>query len=211
MEIVNVQLARTIWLFDTQELNPKGVSLYPEIFNGFARRYQFAVCPKPEEIQSGGSLHFKQGKFVYDSLPVEVDFDLHSDGLVASCRHSTDAADQFLMDVVAWLGERLGIVYPPRVNKKRGYRSELIVQVDARLGDLSTKAQLFSGLLSQMSGRPVQPVGILFGQDGSAAPTLTVERRINTPWEENRYFSGSNLPTLQHVEALTQFERIMVE
>ncbi len=210
MEVLKVQLARTIWLFDIQELNPKGISLYPEIYAGIGKHYQFAMLPKAEEIHSGGSLYFKHGKFLYDgSLIVEVDFDLHGDGLVASCRHSTEAAHEFLLDFTAWLGEQLGIAYPPHLTKKRLYRSELIVQMEPMLNTLSQKAEEFSRLLSELCQKEIQPSGILFGEDHGTNAVLTVDRRGSTPWEENRYFSSSTLATTQHVEALAKFEQIV--
>jgi hypothetical protein len=211
MEVLKVQLARTIWLFDTQELNPKGVSFYPQIYDRFSKRYQFTGLPKPEEIHSGGSLYFKHGKFVSDSLIVEVDFDLHGDGLVASCRHSTEAAHEFLLDFIGWLGEQLGITYSLRVTKKRIYRSELIVQMEPNLGALSKKIEEFSRLVSELSQRQIQPSGVIFGEDNGSSPALTLERRASTPWDENRYFSAATMPTAQHVEALTKFEQIMAE
>jgi hypothetical protein len=110
MELVKVQLGRAIWLFDTQELNPRGVALFPDIYAAFSKRYQFATIPRAEEIHSGGSLYFKQGKFVYEMTSVDVDFELHSDGLVANSRHSTEASNAFLKDLLDWLGEQLAII-----------------------------------------------------------------------------------------------------
>jgi hypothetical protein len=211
MEVIKVQLARTVWLFDTQELNPKGISLYPQIYDRFSRRYQFTGLPKPEEIHSGGSLNFKHGKFVSDSLIVEVDFDLHSDGLVASCRNSTEVAHEFLLDFIGWLGEELGITYSLHLSKKRIYRSELIVQMEPNLKALSTKIETFSRFVSQLSQKKIGPSGIVLGEDNGSSPVLNLERRVSTPWDENRYFSLSAMPTAQHVEALTKFEEIMAE
>lgn len=210
MEVNKVQLARTIWLFDTQELNPHGVSLYPDLYNGLAKRYQFITFPKPEEIHSGASLYFKNGKLAYGgSISVALDFDVHADGLVASCRHSTEVANEFLRDCTAWLGEQLGIVYPPRLTKKRIYRDELIVQMNPKLEAVSEKLRGFSELLSSISNRQVVPTGATFGDDNAASPLLTIERRVNTPFEDNCYFSASGLPTTQHIDALRKFEEIM--
>jgi hypothetical protein len=209
MEVLKVQLARTIWLFDAQELNPKGISLFPEVFHAFGKRYQFGTLPKPEELGAGGSLFFKQGKFVCGPFAVEVDLDLHADGLVASCRHSTEVAHEFLLDCIGFLGEQLALVYPPHITKKRIYRSEVIVQLEAGLGGLSPRVQEFSAFLSNLSQKDVQATGILFGDDGGASPIFTLDRRVNIPWEDNRYFSSSSLPTSQHIEALEKLERIM--
>jgi hypothetical protein len=57
----------------------------------------------------------------------------------------------------------------------------------------------------------VQPTGILFGQDNAAAAVLTIDRRSNTPWDDNRYYSTSTLATAQYIEALTHFENMMRE
>jgi len=195
MEVIKVQLARTVWLFDIQELNSTGISLFPEVFNGFAKRYQFTTLPKPEEIHSGAGLIFKGGKFVYDSAVVDMDFDMRSDGLVASCRHSTEAAHEFLLDATTWLGQQIGVAYTPRLMRKRIYRDELIVQMDAKLAMLSQKLQEFSELLTISSQKTIQPTGILFGEDAGTAAILTIDRRMSTPWEENRYFSSASLQT----------------
>jgi hypothetical protein len=211
MEVIKVQLARTIWLFDIQELNPRGVSLYPEIYSGFAKRYQFTELPKPEDIRTNASLYFKNGKFVYDSSVVSIDFDMHGDGAVASCRHSTEAAHDFLLDCTKWIGEQLGIIYSPSLMKKRIYRDEIIVQLKANLDKVSDKVHKFCGLLTTASGKNIQPTGLLFGEDGGASAILTLDRRINTSWEENKYFSTSTLQTAQHIDALAKFEILMAE
>jgi hypothetical protein len=209
MEVIKVQLARTIWLFDIQELNPKGASLYPEIYDGLGLRYDFATRPTAEQIQSGESLHFKHGKFVYEQTPVELDLDMHTDGVVASCRHSTEAAHSFLVDCLLWLGTELGIVYPQHISKKRIYRSELIVGMDAKLGDLTQRLQDFSGLLSVISNKTIQPTGLLFGEDGGTSAVFVIDRRANTPWSDNRYFSSATFGTAEHIEILTRFESII--
>ncbi|MCX6634507.1 MAG: hypothetical protein NT090_05390 [Acidobacteria bacterium] len=208
MEVAKVQLARAVWLFDTQELTPRGNALYPTLFDTFIRRYKFPTFPKPEEIHSGGSLYFKQGKFVWEASSVDIDCDLHNDGLVASCRHSTEVADAFLQDFVVWLGEQLGVAYPPTLSRKRIYRSELIVNMAIDLNSTAEKLRQFSRLLSAMSKQEAQTTGITFGSD-RASLTFAIERRVNVPFEENRYFSGAALQTSHHIEALVAFEQLL--
>lgn len=208
MEVVKVQLARAIWLFDTQELNPRGNALYPTVFDAFLKRYRFATFPKPEEFHSGGSLFFKQGKFAWEVSSVDIDFDLHGDGLVASCRHSTEVADALLRDFVVWLGEQLGVAYPPSFSKKCIYRSELIVNLAIDLNSTAEKLSRFSRFLSTVSKQEAQTTGITFGSDGTP-PMFTIERRANVPFEENRYFSSAALQTTHHIAALTAFEQVL--
>jgi hypothetical protein len=207
MELVKVQLARTVWLFDSQELNPQGVTLYPDIYTAFIQRYQFRKFPKPEEFISGGSLYFKSGSFSFGS-PIEIDVEIHSDGLVASCRNSTEAANDFLVNFTGWLSEQIGIAYPP-ISRKRIYRDEVVVQMDSRLESISDKLLGFSEFLSVVSKKDVQPVGAMFGVENTDGPLMTLERRIKTCFDDNRYFSSSSLPTSIHLEALAKFEEIM--
>lgn len=214
MEIVKVRLARATWLFDTQELNPRGLKLYPDVFGAFSKRYQFAVLPTAEEIRSGGSLYFRQGKFFFEPSGenAEVEFELHSDGLVASTRHSTEASDAFLQDSVIWFGEQLGAAYPLTLTKKRVYRDELVVSmsVSMNMNMIVTRLERLSVMLSSLSNKSTEIIGLRFGSEGGSS-TLVVERREGSPFDENRYYSAAALPTLQHIEALNLFEQLLAE
>ncbi|MFN0166628.1 MAG: hypothetical protein ACKV22_09370 [Bryobacteraceae bacterium] len=210
MELLKVQVAKAIWLFDTQDLNPRGAALFPFIFGLLGQRYQFLI-PKQEDLSgfpsSRTSLFFKQGKFVFESFTVDVDMEIHSDGLVATSRHSTEACDAFLEDFKDWLASQLGVVYQPRIGKKRAYKSDLMVAGDPRIEALSSTLQGFAKTLSGLSGQAVYPSGIIFGADRTPG-VFTIERRVNTSSDENEYFSISSLPTSKHLEALNELERV---
>lgn len=210
MEIIKVQLARAVWLFDIQELNPRGVTLFPEVFAGFVKRYQFAVTPKAEDVQGNGSLYFKQGRFSYEQTALYVDFEMHNDGMVANTRHSTEVSNAFLQDAVTWLGQQIGINYPSTLAKKRVYRSEIIVQLSANLDSLSDKFQRFSKAVSVMTKDPAQVTGLLFGSQESPA-RFYLERKTNnnTLLTENHYIANAWLQTAQHLELLREFENLM--
>ena len=212
MEIVKVQLARAIWLFDTQELNPRGLSLYPNVFAALSKRYQFAVLPKLEEIQAGGSIYFKQGKFFHEpsNVSIEIDFEVHGDGVIGSSRHSTEASDEFLFDCLNWLSEQLGTAYAQALTKKRVYRDELIVSMSPHMDQVAPKLLRISQALSTISSKSIETTGITFGSDGQP-PTLSIERRVNIPFDANRYFSAAGLQTSQHIEVLKIFEQLMTE
>ncbi len=210
MEIIKVQLGRAVWLFDLEELNPRGAALFPEVFAGFIKTYQFAVVPTTQEIQAGGSLYFKQGRFPYEQSSVAVDFEMHNDGLVANTRHSTEAAHAFLQDSVTWLGQQIGAIYPATLGKKRVYRSEIIVSLNADLDSLSERLRRFSKLLAAMTKESAQVTGLLFGSQQSPA-RLYLERKTgnNTPLSDNHYIANAWLQTAQHLELLREFENLM--
>ena len=210
MELVNVQLGRAVWLFDTQELNPRGIALYPDFYIAANKRYQFATAPKAENIHAGESLYFKEGKFPYELTTVAVDLELHSDGLVANTRHSTEAANAFLQDLVGWCGEHLGVSYPPSLGKKRIYRSELIVNMNPKLASVATKLQNFASILSEIVKKETQVTGLDFGAQESTQ-VFHLARRANSPFDDNQYFTKGWFQTLEHIELLSKFEAIMTE
>ena len=210
MDIVKIQLGRAVWLFDTQELNPRGVSIYPDLIIGFCKRYQFATVPQLDEIQPGKSMYFKQGQFCHESTTINVDLELHGDGFVAETRHSTEAASSFLQDFMDWCQSTIGVVSSPRIVTKRIYRSELIVSLNANRDTLNEKFAQFAALVSEVTNAPSLVSGIQFGSQESPAAFL-VERRVgsNILLKDNYYISNAWISTYQHIELLRRFEELM--
>ena len=118
-------------------------------------------------------------------------------------------SDAYLQDVLNWLGEQLGATYSASLSKKRIYRDELIVKMNLELGKAGSRFSKLSEILTSMTNKPTGIIGLTFGSEGSNNLSLVVERRANTPFEENRYFSVSGLQTAKHIEALVSFEQIM--
>jgi hypothetical protein len=211
METVKVILARAVWLFDTQELNPRGVATYPDLYAAFGKRYQFATLPKPEDIHSGGSVYFKHGKFTFETSSIAVDFELHNDGLVVNTRHSTEAADGFLHDVLVWCADQFAIKYPPNLVKKRIHRSELIVSMNPKLDVLTAKFEQFTAALTttMIATKPIGVIGLQFGSQVVPAAFYIERRAGNVPLEDNHYIANAWATTSCHLELLQRFEQIM--
>lgn len=209
MEIIKVQLGRAVWLFDTQALNPRGTSLYPDLYVGFGKRYQFVTLPKPEEILAGGSMYFKQGRFLHELSNVAVDFELHNDGIVANTRHSTEAASAFLQDVMDWCKDQLGVTYPANIVKKRVYRSQLVVSMNPNLDSQAEKFGQFASLVSEIIAKPSQVTGMQFGSQEIPEAFIVERKATDTPLEDNNYIANAWMQTSQHLELLRRFEEIM--
>lgn len=209
METVKVTLGRAVWLFDTQEINPRGAALFPDLYLAFGKRYQFAVLPKSEEIHAGGSMYFKSGKFLFGAENIVVDFELHNDGLVANTRHSTEGADAFLQDVLDWCSEQLGVKYRSSLVNKKTHRSELIVSMNPKLDAISVKLEEFAGLVTPISATPATVMGLQFGSQ-SVPAAFGIERRAgNVSLEENQYLTNAWTTTTLHLELLRKFERLL--
>ena len=211
MQLIKIQLGRAVWVFDTQELNPRGAALFPDLYNGFQQKYQFVTMPKPEDIHAGGSVYFKQGRFAHDAATIVVDLELHPDGFVANTRHSTEAAESFLVDLMHWCGNQFGVTYPPNIIKKRVHRSELVVSMNPALNTLAEKVNQFSEIVSVATAKPSQVIGIQFGSQEIPA-AFTIERKADkTQLEDNEYFANAWIQTSLHLDLLSKFEAVMTQ
>src|SRR5260370_4179398 len=104
METIAVKSARSIWLMETEDLNPRGISLSP-ILIALRDRYEFQVFPKTVEEanpyrQQG--IVFANGSFAQAGPNHPVSVTLYGDGFVAESRLSTDFSHAFFGDLFAF-------------------------------------------------------------------------------------------------------------
>jgi hypothetical protein len=218
MNLVNVPQARSIWLFDTTELNPLGLDLLP-VVQAINARYKFQKFPKPEEIRmpsSGGAWEFEGGTFqTEDSQWIVVNGSVYNDGLVATTQANTALTDAFLLDLLTFISRQFRLRFEPSMLREKRYLSQLVVSSERLLLPADDKAAAFSLYLSGIFNLqvPIEPIGIHFGPDpaavGGKSFALRLERKVSTPFSQNTYFSEAPLSTQQHFEVLKKFEEIM--
>ena len=85
----------------------------------------------------------------------------------------------------------------------------MVVKMKANLEGLAEKANPVAELLAGMSNHQVRVTGVTFGA-GEGKGIFSLERRVDTPFDDNRYFSAATLATSQHVEVLAKFEQMML-
>lgn len=214
MKLVNVNIARSIWLFDDRELNPRGKRLYPEIFNPLVQRYTFRVFPTtPEHLNRQNGVLFQDGGFRTPDGTISVDLSYYSDGLVATSSSSTEDMDAFLDDVLRWASEQYGLRYDSTLVQKKEYLSTVQVQFEHSLHGACERLQRFASHLSSLDidakNSTQEFAGARFTSDPASRFSFSIERRLNAPFSENRYYSDARLPTKQHLSALEEFERIL--
>jgi hypothetical protein len=218
MKILFVGLARSAWLFDTNLLNPKGLSLQP-IFEKISEKYKFAKAPKNAlDFDEQKSLSFKAGTFVNSKgTPVVVGFTMYSDGLVADTLSSTDDSTAFLVELTNWMIRDYGLALPSSV--KKTWVSQMDVESDTPLVKLNPKLTKF---LKSIESR-VKPVDGNFRQfdvgalhfwtediTKSGAPAIfKFERKWQAPFSANHYFSQAPLETREHLELLNELELLL--
>ncbi|MBS0180161.1 MAG: hypothetical protein JSR20_15510 [Nitrospira sp.] len=219
MKLLSVSLARSIWLFPINDLNPRGRSLYFAIFAFLAQKYSFQKFPKTaddSDLQKG--IKFEHGEFRGGTNnAVTVNATIYSDGIVVDMRSSTADADDFLVEALAAVSQEF---YLPPITSfpvKKTYLSEVFVQTEHPLSLLNEKLGNFAHLLStKIEGfgeTHWETAGITFSIDQGIQPKPTpfrFERAGNVSFSDNRYYSVAPLKTEAHLELLNELELILL-
>ena len=106
MELSKVVTARSVWLFDLDELNPRGRRVEP-IFEAIKARYRFAEAALDEK-KSG--YIFKKGLWGSGQSELDIDsLEVFKDGVVVNTRSDTADSDAVLQDAFFWLWTEYGL------------------------------------------------------------------------------------------------------
>jgi hypothetical protein len=224
MKLKSVMMARAIWLFDIQDLNPKGKSIFPEVFDWLKDQYHFAKFPKSiDERDQQGGWAFSEGDFqVKEEVFIGADLGIYNDGLVATTRSSTNDSEAFLANVLELICKDYSLTFDSQMIRRKMYLSEINVTAEGSLSlinpALSEFARKISSVLTLEGGLGFQPTGIIFGSDQTITPIskqlfagFYLERKVGAPFSENRYYSKAPLPTDQHLGLLEEFERTFMK
>jgi hypothetical protein len=215
MKLLNTNVSRSLWYFATEDLNPKGLDLIP-VLAAVQARYRFRVYPtKPEDIHPApNGIQYGKGAFRLDDREqIEiVRFTIYKDGVVADTRYSTEVTDQFLSDVLGYVSSH-GLTYESSMITKKAYVSELVVSSDLNIDLISPAFPQIASLVAQENGegRNFFATSIQFGTDPHEGSPLrfSFERRADSGFKENRYFSTAPLTTNKHLEVLRALEILL--
>ncbi len=217
MELLNVVKARSIWLFDINDLNPRGKSINTELIEWLKGAYGFGKVPSTiYDLDDTKALAFLNGQFqVKDELFLECDLRIYNDGVVADTRSSTKDTDALMKDLLTSAAKEFGLTYKPEIIHTRQYLSELNVRCIRPLQSLHPQLAAFATKLSSLTGsrNNFELTGILFTSE--SMPTLAMgpfrfERKLGVPLSENRYYSIAPLQTEEHFDLLEELESILV-
>jgi hypothetical protein len=218
MEITAVMLARAVAFVEVQELNPKGQAYYPDIVAALVKRFNFRVYPtKPEDFDEAKGVQFADGKFAEGTIDK---LQIFTHGLIVDTRVSTDASEKLLRDTLVWAKSELGLHFEDRMIKRKGFGSQLTFESEMDLSQLNPVirrvSKSISSKLSGTLGQPAtyEPTGILFNLDQSMSKLMpgifSIERRVEIPFSEKKYFSNAPLATQDHIDLLVDFETTLL-
>ena len=224
MRVLKIITARSIWLFPLTDLNPKGKAIDKELIEWLKKTYQFQKFPSSafDYDNETKTLTFDGGKFKagYEGGGKEryigVGLIIYQDGLVANSASSTTDSDNFLSDALESATKELGLVAPERIRKKL-YFSEIDIRLDRPISLLNPKLENLAHRISEL--RTEDPhiafefSGVSFLPQPQMQATISgfhLERKINTEWTENRYYTKAPLQTEAHLKLLEEFEVLLV-
>ena len=218
MQLLSVGLARSIWLFDMNQLNPGGKSIFPDSLIWLGEKYSFQTFPKALadlDKEKKGFL-FTAGEFHADSGPITVNLSIYNDGLVAETWASTEKGDSFLEDALRSVSGRHGLVIPPVMRKQ--YVSELTIKLDNPIPSsndplIEAFCRKLDRLFESHGLPPFEFNGMGFSVDASRSsykpPGLSIERKLGVDFSLNQYWSKSAFQTKDHLFALEEFEKLI--
>jgi hypothetical protein len=219
MQKITVGLARSIWLFDTNELNPAGKSIFPDLMIWLGEKYSFQTFPKSiaDVDQEKKGYLFKTGEFQSTEGAIAVNFSFFGDGVVAETWSSTENGDAFLEELLRSAASKYGLAYRPDMIRSKTYISDLTVELDHALGDINPKIARFCEILNGIFVRhhlaPFEMTGMKFAPDvlptAYKPPGLFIERKQGAPFTANRFWSQSPFTTKEHLFALEEFEKLL--
>lgn len=214
MQLSAVTLARLFAFIEPVDLNPRGRVHYPDLANALVDRYKFLKFPqKAEDFDETKGIMFGGGKFGEIGT---VNLQIFSYGIVVDTASSTDDSERVLEDALSWGTKALGLAYKPGTVKRKAFVSQLTFHSEV---DLQHLHPAFSKLCKRLTTRVPQffgqsvvylPTAFSVGFDATSVKSgpaaFTIERRVEIPFSENKYFSTAPLPTAEHITFLNEFE-----
>ena len=214
MERETILLARALAWIEPTELNPTGRVFYPDLAKALVARYNFQKFPQTvEEFDEAKGVTFGAGKL--DSSTIE-QVVIYTYGIVLDTRKSTQESKRLLEEAMQWGCKELGLTYKSSMIKRWQYASQIIFYSDAALTDMSPAIQRLTKTMTENIGQltgerlTYEVTGVLVDYDQLSRKhplgRFSIQRRENTPFAENKYFSEAPLPTDVHLKLLEQFE-----
>jgi hypothetical protein len=237
MKLLHTKLARSIFLFDLRDLNPKGKDLLGDLVGWIKDTYNFAVAPDPDNPipnqvptatpttpqsappQAQGGLIFQRGNFqAKEEIFVEIaSLTIYDDGIVIDTTSSTDLGDQFADHLLKTAASEFMLSYDAETIRRKLYLSQLIVRSEMILESLNPSLAAFSEKLPMTlaGGHPLRfGVGSIgFWSEPSDAGLhrlFRIERQLGRAFSEQRFYSEVPLQTRVHVALLEEFEKLVM-
>jgi hypothetical protein len=213
VELSAILLARAIAFFEVVDISPPGGFFFPDLTKELVQRFTFQKFPRNyEEWKDDKGAVFasgKAGQVAIDNLT------LFNNGIQVDTHTGTAESKRIIEETLEWSSEKFGFTYKSGLQIRWAYVSNVTFFTDVPIlstPPLDKLAERASRAMAEVVGNPLPytPTGQSIGHDPLSAKygraQLSIQRRLETPFSENKYFSESPLPTDVHIDLLKQFE-----
>lgn len=216
MQLAAIIKARTLAFIELDELNQKGKLRLADIVPAIVKRYEFLSYPTKIEdfdVDEKG-VTFKSGRM--DDIVID-ELKVYSGLTYVETLSSTEDSRTVLLDLMEWGAKELGLTYTPGMIRRWAYVSDLSFFTDFPLlrtlsSPLDNLALKTGQHISEIFGEDIvyHPMNFVVGHDprvrkNGIAP-FSIGHRVNSKFEDNKYFSEAPLPTDVHLTFLSELE-----
>ena len=214
MNLASIASARAVAFVELNDLNPHGRVYFPAVTSMLVEKFRFQQYPsKLEDYDEQKGVVFAQG---YTGDTVIDKITLWSSVIAVDMRTSTDDSVNLLRSILEWLRDEAGVRYEPAMIKRWAYLSQLTFYSDADMDLVSPALKRLSNKLTVQMAELYQKsaefrmASVALNFDRTVTPfavaQFSIERRADTPYADNKYFSAAPIPTATHIKLLEEFE-----
>ena len=219
MRVNKALFGQAIRFIDVIREEKKDYSLF-KMNRAIQTRYEFLEAPtKLQDYNYNSGVTYQVGRFGGKGIKR---FQIYQPGLLCEAEDSTDVCDAFLDDITGWLERE----FEQRGHEKpltRAYVSQVEVYSDIDLGaafqemhvigrSLQENLRLYSPASPQFEvssirmqiAPPDDPQALIPAQ-------FIFERRADSPFSDNLYFSSAPVRTADHVKILDELEGVLAK
>lgn len=215
MELICVSLARVVAFLEVIGIDPKGVTSVSESLASLTERYKFEKTP-----QSISELDFQKGVELVagrlDSIRI-YKVTLYANAVSVDTHSSTDECDIVLDDLLEWAQQFAGGILIPN---RKGYVSNLVVKSNVDLGRMNRVLGEIAGIVSSVVSSGLgqdfrfEATSVFIGCDHTQTKltpiAFSIDRRSETPFWDNTYYSAAPVSTNVHLDLIGKFEEALV-
>ena len=188
---------------------------FPDLIKALAQRYSFQRSPQTiDELDLKKGIEFFGGRS--GDQPIQK-FAIWNSVLVVETVSGTDQCKAVADNILEWDTKEFDLSYVPGSIQKYAYVSDVSFYSDAPILDLKPIVRELNATLGKELSEiwhehlEYQTLSIKFGHDPTSRPfniaPFSIERKGDSKFSENKYFSEAPLPTQTHLALLERFEQ----
>jgi len=214
MKLAAIHTSKVSALAEIAEFIPTGKVFAPDLMTAIGERCEFRKVPQDFGKKDAAPAVFEIGK--WNDQPINK-LTIFNDGIVLETSSDTDDTDATLQQLLLWAKKEIGINYKPEMIRRKLFTSQLVVYSDMELDSvhpiLKELATFVSSDVSKQFDQQLvyRTAGITIGPNTLTSkfpPTaFSIERRIDVPDSNNKYFSTAPLRTTDHMALLERLEK----